>query len=440
VTPERTTSAASVDTPTKAPETTTSTVSVDTKKNAKSDDSTKYILYYNHYWFKDDFQFGVGRQPFLDYQCPVNNCFAQPHHPTTISTNKSQYDAVLVSAQADDFRFSNHIDDIQTWRQPNQRFVFFIMESQAWPIYSLREMNSFFNWTMTFKWNSDIPRPYGWFQKRIVAPPEAYEYASKPKKWIQYDEANFRSSLPSRDDSFRALARRPGKVAWIVSHCGTESLREDYVSQLRRYIQVDEFGGCQRGAPTCDLPYTITGVDNCTKHVQENYKFYLAFENIFCNDYATEKFFRRMNDAVVITLGQANYSEIAPPHSFIDIFDFDSAKTLANYIHELDQDDGEYLSYFWWKDHYQVQHPYTGISGSKMNNFGRSMCHLCEKLHDDTEPNKVYDNMYQWWRGDAQCGKRLPGLRARMAQNPSLPGIRKEQKIQFRQHLLQPPH
>eukprot|EP00429_Kryptoperidinium_foliaceum_P028827 CAMPEP_0176150796 /NCGR_PEP_ID=MMETSP0120_2-20121206/77002_1 /TAXON_ID=160619 /ORGANISM="Kryptoperidinium foliaceum, Strain CCMP 1326" /LENGTH=121 /DNA_ID=CAMNT_0017487737 /DNA_START=60 /DNA_END=421 /DNA_ORIENTATION=+ len=121
---------------------------------------------------------------------------------------------------------------------------------------------------MTFKWDSDIPRPYGWFDERKSQDSAtSFFYPSKPSKWIQYNEAAFKVSLPSRPQSFLDLAKRKGKVAWIVSHCLTESQREDYVYQLRKHIDVDEFGGkCNPSrSATCDIPYSLSSnLDNCT--------------------------------------------------------------------------------------------------------------------------------------------------------------------------------
>ena len=417
------------------------------------DQDTKFILFYTKYWNQPDFQFGTGRQPFLDYQCPIHNCWV--HSASTESPalqqrrNYSDFDAVLFSVQAQDQFQANESNpdttSIRSWRRPHQRFVFFIMESQAYSIHNLRSMNGFFNWTMTFRWDTDIPRPYGWFEElshTTSSSSSSSFYPHPPKQWIPYDEQQFRQTLSTRPKQFLDLARRPGKVAWIVSHCDTSSRREDYVHQLRKYIPVDEFGGkCRRhSSPTCDQPYSIqsTALDNCTRHVQQHYKFYLAFENQFCNDYVTEKFFQRMEHSVVITLGQANYTRLAPPHSSISVFDFDTAQDLANYLHQLDQDDASYLSYFWWQDYYRVRHSrlslketsstatttVTTTSSTNLNGFGRSMCHLCEKLHDSKEPPKVYHNLYQWWRESAECGKRLHSLNARMWQDPALPGLR----------------
>ena len=54
----------------------------------------------------------------------------------------------------------------------------------------------------------------------------------------------------------------------------------------------------------------------------------MAFENSFCQDYITEKFYRRglMNEAVPIVMNMAEMDKIAPPHSHINIKDFESPK------------------------------------------------------------------------------------------------------------------
>lgn len=381
----------------------------------------KKILYYTPFWHKHDFQFGTGSRPFQDFQCPISSCTTESIHFLNQSkANLSDYDAVLFSVQAhDNFDLQEHKSRINSWRSPHQRFIFFMMESQAYPIRNISAMQNFFNWTMTFRWDSDIPRPYGWFDKVGENDAISSSYPRKIDDWKLYDAEEFRKSLPQRSRSFLDFAKRQGKVAWIVSNCDTDSRREDFVYQLKKYIAVDIFGGkCQHGdSPACDRPYSVTAKDNCTSHVETHYKFYLAFENQFCNDYVTEKFFQRMEHSVVITLGQGNYSDIAPPHSSISVFDFESAKDLARYLIELDQDDERYLSYFWWKDHYRVRHPRSNHHLGHKNGFGASMCHLCAKLHDPKEPTKVYPDMEGWWRNPAECGKKLHGLQLRMRQD-----------------------
>ena len=44
--------------------------------------------------------------------------------------------------------------------------------------------------------------------------------------------------MDSKSKEFRNMAKRPKAVAWIVSHCDTESDRENYVRELKNHIQV----------------------------------------------------------------------------------------------------------------------------------------------------------------------------------------------------------
>lgn len=384
----------------------------------EKDETLRYILYYTPYWYQTDFQFGIGRRPFQLYNCPVDRCVAT-NDPSYLKDGAGAFDAVLVSAQANDFRLNvEKKEEISNWRQPHQRLVFFMMESPAFLIHNFQNAtySNFFNWTMTYRWDSDIPRPYGWFSPKAQPQPQPFPYPTPPPEpWIPYHPKEFLRQLPKMEDSFHALAKRPSKVAWIVSHCHTpDAMREAYVEELQKHIQVDVFGKCEIGkhkAISCDKPYSIHQQDNCSQRVQQDYKFYLGFENTFCNDYATEKFFRRANQTLVIAMTGANLTRLAPPHSHLNVMDFESPQVLAEYLLYLDQNDTEYLSYFWWKHHYEIHHAY---SGNLQNNFGASMCRLCEKLHQkyDAAP-KVYSDLVQWWRGSAQCGKPLAGLQLR---------------------------
>ena len=73
-------------------------------------------------------------------------------------------------------------------------------------------------------------------------------------------------------------------MVWMVSHCKTQSKREDYIAELSKYINVDVFGKCGNYTSEClskDLP--------CTKEIIEGYKFYFAAENSICKEYFTGK-------------------------------------------------------------------------------------------------------------------------------------------------------
>ena len=178
-----------------------------------------------------------------------------------------------------------------------------------------------------------------------------------------------------------------------MSHCKTTSEREAYVTELQKYIQVDVMGAC--GSIKCEK-YRLAMIDNCSKSAEADYKFYLSLENSFCSEYVTEKFYRRITEMFIpITLGAANYTNLAPHHSYIDALSFESPKALAKYILHLDENEDEYLFYFWWQERFKVQ-----------LDKRLAFCKLCEMLHDPNWPPKVYPDMTKWWRGKGNCLKK----------------------------------
>ena len=159
-------------------------------------------------------------------------------------------------------------------------------------------------------------------------------------------------------------------------------------------MQLDIYGDC--GTLNCNKGSTT----ECYHMLEQNYKFYLSFENSYCDDYVTEKFFSILKFQIVpIVFGGANYSSKAPPGSYIDARKFESAQELANYLKILDADDTLYQKYFYWKQYYQIRN----------NNYDiqLSMCGLCARLHFD-QANKVYHNIEKWWVLDSHCKKNRP--------------------------------
>ena len=405
--------------------------------NNKGLSTTKKILYLNQYWDMPHFQFGIGRQPFVDAGCPVSNCEAVQYKESQRDSHYwGSFDAVLLHAATvgDWHRLQT---ETSAWRLPHQRFVYMTMESPF--SYNLGTIypNNFFNWTMTYRQDSDVPRPYGFFQPRselATGQNRGNTHYYYPIQWtrqqepfVDYDIDHFiQHVLPQKPQTFHQLAERPKKVAWIVSRCESPSRREDYVAELSKYIPVDIMGGC--GSIPCNQSFHVTNrlafgqqtlnqhdsMDNCSLAVATEYKFYLAFENSFCDDYVTEKFFRRLqgyeeSTPLVIVMGGANYSRIAPPHSYVNALDYDSPQALADYLHALDQNRSLYLSYFWWKDYYQVH------SGTATDHAS-SMCRLCEMLHTSDNDSKTteegaiktYESISDWHGADSQCWGQLP--------------------------------
>ena len=130
--------------------------------------------------------------------------------------------------------------------------------------------------------------------------------------------------------------------------------------------------------------------------LDSKYKFYLSFENSFCEDYVTEKFFTVLAyNTVPVVMGGANYSKMAPDKSYIDSRDFKSVKDLAEYLKYLNKNTTAYVEYLEWKSHFHM-----------VKDNSQAFCDLCEALNRKGEPINSYEDISKWWRTDARCIQR----------------------------------
>ena len=278
----------------------------------------------------------------------------------------------------------------QRKRKPNQRYVMFLMESPKNDGFPYEKFNNFFNWTMTFRLDSDFPNPYGWVEpinRPIGVPPILKDFPD-----LSFDPTiETKESLKLVASLKKKTEKKQKLVAWMVSNCATHSQREAYVKELRNHIPVDIYGGC--GKLKCK--HTDGDKNNCLKNLDDNYKFYLSFENSVCNDYTTEKFWNplSLSSIVPVVLGAGNYTKIAPTKSFIDAQKFESPAKLAEYLLYLDKNFDEYSTYLLWKTKFQVI--------SNIHNL--ALCKVCEDLNNPDIPIKSYSNMNAWWRDQGQC-------------------------------------
>ena len=245
-------------------------------------------------------------------------------------------------------------------RHPKQKWIAHTQESPAnegvpgaW--------TSLFNSTATYVRRSNVWTPYGIFSRK---PPDQPVQGNKS-----------------------AIATKTKMVAWMVSRCNAHSKRELYVKELQKYIDVDVYGLC--GNLTCSRRYETS----CREMVEQNYKFYLAFENSLCEDYVTEKLFQTLKHYIVpVVMAGADLKNLAPPNSYIDAIKFSTPEKLANFLLEVAANETKYLSYFEWKESYTI--------------LGKSLlCGLCEYLNKNWNKTEVLD-MKTFWRADLQC---VPG-------------------------------
>ena len=51
----------------------------------------------------------------------------------------------------------------------------------------------------------------------------------------------------------------------------------------------------------------------------------------------------------ILVMGGSDYTNKAPPNSYINVLDFETPKNLADYLIRLAKNETEYQQYFWWK-------------------------------------------------------------------------------------------
>ncbi|ESO86442.1 hypothetical protein LOTGIDRAFT_129140, partial [Lottia gigantea] len=293
-----------------------------------------------------------GDQTFKDHKCRVQNC-----NILQMNGDKSEVDAVLFGQMLPNMEYY-----LQTYRKPHIVWLFFALES---PMATLdySSFKDYINWTATYRSDSTIVAPY--------------------EKWVYH----FNESVSNTKELSRNYATGKSKMAAIfVSNCAGNNERLYYVYDLQKNISVDIYGFC--GPHKCPR-----NSDKCSKKLNKDYKFYLAFENANCKDYITEKFFVNalQHDVIPIVMGarREEYEKLAPRNSFIHVEDFKSAEELAIYLQKLDQNDDLYNEYFKWKG-----------TGSFLNT--KFWCRLCAMLNDDKKPT-LSVNLEEWWRAPDTC-------------------------------------
>ena len=320
-------------------------------KGSKCKNSTKTILWY------DIWHDGKG----VRNKCKFVN-FSKCKCPCTVDffivedTQKTYkpFGADAVLFQINKLRYLSH--------PPKKRKgqVFVAVEREATPLSKipLKNFEYVFNWTMTFRQDSDIFYPYGRIFERKNAPP-AKNYS----------------------EIFR---RKKKGIVWFVSHCKTKSKREDYAEELKKYIDLDIIGQC--GSNTCGKHNS----SECLRKYEEEYFFRFNFENTFHTDYVTEKLFENFSkDMIQIVGGSADYDKIAPENTIISVKDFGSPRTLAAYLQILMNSEERYTEYLKTKNNYYAE--------LLRRQSQRAYCTLCNMLHRQEKYRNLYYSIGDWF-------------------------------------------
>lgn len=314
------------------------------------------------------FEFGFGRDAFVKAGCKVTNCWA-----TDDRSWLNRSDAVIFHAFDYD---PDDLPDPVSRRLDSQRYVF--LNNEALPAtpdktnYDVFQFSPahFFNWTMTFRKNSDFISHYG-----SIVP-------------VEHHQQNLTTNRATNKTKF---------MVWFVSNCNTTGRREKYMRKLSKFIPVDFYGTCGFGKNQLSCKPNkvyVTKREICFQRIVPRYKFEFAAENNVCSDYVTEKLFRPLRlGTVPVVYGGADYSQFAPRGSYINVADFPSPKDLADYLLKVDKDDALYSTYFEWTKHWRAVERYPQAD----------FCGLCEKLNDPAQPLKSYSNITKWWFDGDPC-------------------------------------
>ena len=107
-----------------------------------------------------------------------------------------------------------------------QRYVMLSIDAPV-RLYEYRRLERLsFNWTMTYKKNSDFYIPYGRVRQKKQHPPLGSPELAK----IIEDFG--------KNNMHLAHNRTSAKAAWFVSHCATQARREKLVKELQKHMTV----------------------------------------------------------------------------------------------------------------------------------------------------------------------------------------------------------
>ncbi|XP_013189108.1 alpha-(1,3)-fucosyltransferase C-like [Amyelois transitella] len=348
----------------------------------------KYILLWTHPEDTPFVYFGHGTSVFENKSCEFANCFVTGDR--NFLGDYTKFDVIAFSSS----RLSDisQATDIPPKRSANQKYVFASVESAAYYPICTDEWNDFFNWTWTYKLNSDAM--WGYINVR-----NATGHSIGPMTEMHWINSRHMDNI---DDNLRSTLRFKNRIAaWFVSNCETQSLREEFVKQvnfeLNQYnISVDIFGSC--GNHYCSKKI----MRRCLKLLEKNYFFYFAFENSFSEDYVTEKLmYALQHNTVPVVYGGANYTRFLPKGSYLNARTM-GPTNLAHKMFELMTDLNAYAQYFKWKKYYSYHYRHESPDTD-------DYCKFCAMLNDEElfKRKSYYANMRIWWSDKHTCTMKI---------------------------------
>ncbi|XP_034830563.1 alpha-(1,3)-fucosyltransferase C-like [Maniola hyperantus] len=355
----------------------------DDKSNSKPKSELKYILQWTSPKNVPFVYMGEGQKGFIDRNCTFTNCYVTSNR--TYLGDYTKFDLIAFSGP-EAVRMNKIF--LPDRRSPHQKFAFASIESSDnYPVCS-DKLNNVFNWTWTYKLESEAKWGY-------IVVRDANRNIIGPKKimhWLRLAEMD-----PVSDELKEKLKKKTKAAAWFVSNCYSRSGREKFVRELqaalKKYnLDVDIYGKC--GPLKCSRD----DQDDCNKMLSANYYFYLSFENSFAEDYVTEKLlYPLQHDAIPIVFGGANYTRFMPDGIYLNAREL-GAEKLASKMQELILNPNLYAEYFRWKKHYSFYRRYESIDTD-------DYCSFCTILNNEelVKRTSIYEDFRHWWDPPGRC-------------------------------------
>lgn len=250
-----------------------------------NDQTIIYILIWTDSKNEPFRKMGKGRKIFMKHKCLFNNCYVTNN--VNFFPKVTNYDVILFGTPG---VTNMKISDLPNKRLASQRYVF----ASAEPAYTNRlchkRFNYYFNWTWTYKLDSDIKRGIVVrnIHNQIIGP------QARPPWVVSMDKKSFpETGMPQKDKA----------AAWWPTKCKTNSSTVAIAKHLKsalkaRRLDLDIFGECGSGRKH----------NNFGDIIGKTYYFYLAFEGVLSPDYVTPSLLHALNHGVVpVVYGGADY-------------------------------------------------------------------------------------------------------------------------------------
>ncbi|KAJ2939121.1 hypothetical protein O0L34_g8434 [Tuta absoluta] len=311
--------------------------------------------------------------------CSVKNC-----EFTGDDDQIDSADAVIIHMQKKSIPIVEKRDTKQRWiflsdESPINTFSLGKESTLSWT-----DMYNVFNWTMTYRSDSDIPVPYG----RTVP-------LQHPVVINQLHPIDILHKLvPYWKD--KALDSR---AMVLTSNCMKARMR--FIKELQKFIQVDVFGRCSdklENKKTCPGHFTT----DCM--LPASYLFYIVIENSKCSQYITEKVFQHAfsKGAIPVIMGPSlkDCENLLPPNSYLHVENYENVQKLSEAMKEISRSDKKILSLHAWRRHFGIvnEHGYF-----KTKSF--HLCRVCEALNYNDRKVKLYkkNNFDTFFNKEALC-------------------------------------